>query len=50
MPPAEQLRLAFVAQQQVLLEKAAQEVLWNDENQNPSGRDPKADEASAKKY
>tara|TARA_B100001094_G_C17760468_1_gene590175 strand:- start:33 stop:185 length:153 start_codon:yes stop_codon:yes gene_type:complete len=44
MPPAEQLRLAFVAQQQALLEKAAQEVLWNDENQNPNKSDPKANQ------
>ena len=50
MTPQELAILAFVAHQQAELEKAAQEVLWNDENQNPSGRDPKADEAPAKKH
>ena len=45
MTPQELAILAFVAHQQAQLEKAAQEVLWNDENQNPSKSDPKANQA-----
>jgi len=45
MTPQELAILAFVAHQKAQLEKAAQEVLWNDEK--PSKRDPKANQAVA---
>ena len=43
MTPQELAILAFVAHQKAQLEKAALELLWNDEN--PSKRDPKANQA-----